>query len=57
MAGGVRRQARMIALQTLYEYDATHHDVATVLQRHAESRRLDARVVAYASELVQGEAV
>jgi transcription antitermination protein NusB len=54
MAGGVRRQARVIALQTLYEYDATHHDVAAVLQRHAESRRLDARVAAYANDLVQG---
>jgi N utilization substance protein B len=54
MAGGVRRQARVIALQTLYEYDATHHDVAAVLQRHTENRRLDARVVDYADELVQG---
>jgi N utilization substance protein B len=54
MAVGVRRQARVIALQTLYEYDATHHDVVAVLQRHAESRRLDARVVDYASELVHG---
>jgi N utilization substance protein B len=54
MAVGVRRQARVIALQTLYEYDAAQHDVVSVLQRHAESRRLDARVVDYASELVHG---
>ena len=54
MAIGIRHQARMIALQTLYEYDATHHDVQDILQRHAENRRLDARVLAYADELVQG---
>ncbi len=54
MAVGVRRQARAIALQTLYEYDVTRHDVAAVMQRHVESRRLDARVAAYAAELVDG---
>src|SRR5215470_14510645 len=54
MALKIRRQARVIALQTLYEYDVTHHDVASVLERHAESRRLDTRVIDYASELVHG---
>ena len=51
---GIRRQARMIALQTLYEYDMTHHDPMEVLQRHAEERHLHPKVVEYANELVLG---
>ncbi len=51
---GIRRQARMVALQTLYEYDITHHTPSEVLQRHAEERNLHPEVVAYANELVQG---
>lgn len=54
MAIGVRRQARMIALQTLYEYDTAGHDVAAVLQRHVEERALTPDVVAYADDLVRG---
>ena len=54
MAIGIRRQARMIALQTLYEWDTTHHDVEAVLRRHAEERRLTPRVAAFARELVNG---
>jgi N utilization substance protein B len=44
----------MIALQTLYEYDTTQHEPAEVLQRHAEERHLQPKVVEYADELVQG---
>ncbi len=51
---GIRRQARMIALQTLYEYDITNHVPTEVLQRHAEERNLHPKVVEYASELVLG---
>ena len=51
---GIRRQARMIALQTLYEYDIAQHLPAEVLQRHAEERHLQPRVVEYAQELVTG---
>lgn len=51
---GIRRQARMIALQTLYEYDITNHAPTEVLQRHAEERNLHSRVGEYASELVLG---
>ena len=51
---GIRRQARMIALQTLYEYDTAHHDLQEVLQRHAEERHLHLKVVEYASELIVG---
>ena len=51
---GIRRQARMIALQTLYEYDTAQHAPGEVLQRHAEERHLQQRVVEYAQELVTG---
>ena len=51
---GIRRQARTIALQTLYEYDIAHHGPSEILQRHAEERRLQPKVVEYASELVLG---
>jgi len=51
---GIRRQARMIALQTLYEYDTVQHTPAEVLQRHAEERHLQPKVVEYANELIIG---
>ena len=51
---GIRRQARMIALQTLYEYDTAQHLPEEVLQRHAEDRHLQPKVVEYARELVLG---
>lgn len=51
---GIRRQARMIALQTLYEYDIANHTPSEVLQRHAEERNLHPKVIEYASELVLG---
>ena len=51
---GIRRQARMIALQTLYEYDTAQHTPLEVLQRHAEERHLQPKVVEYAQELVLG---
>ena len=40
---GIRRQARMIALQTLYEYDTANHAPAEILQRHAEERHVPQR--------------
>ena len=54
MSIGIRRQARMVALQTLYEYDTAHHAPTEVLQRHAEDRHLQPKVAEYASELVMG---
>lgn len=54
MPTGIRRQARTVALQTLYEYDIAHHEVAAVLQRHADDLRLAPRVLGYATELVNG---
>lgn len=51
---GIRRQARMIALQTLYEYDTAQHPPEEVLQRHAEDRHLQPKVTEYANQLVRG---
>jgi len=51
---GARRQARMIALQALYEFDTARHDPFLVIQRHADERRLQPRVVEFARELVTG---
>ncbi len=54
MALSARRQARILALQTLYEYDTAHHEATEVLQRHEEERSLPPRVLDYARELVTG---
>jgi transcription antitermination protein NusB len=53
---GIRRQARIIALQTLYEYDIAHHAISEILQRYADDteRPLHPKVVEYANELVLG---
>ena len=51
---GIRRQARMIALQTLYEHDVAQHALTEVLQRHVEERHLPSPVVEYAEALVLG---
>ena len=54
MPTGPRRRARAVALQTLYEYDTAHHDVESVLERHAEEEALEPRVVEFAGQLVRG---
>jgi transcription antitermination protein NusB len=51
---GTRRQARIVALQTLYESDLAGHDATEVLQRHIEDQRLDEAVATFAGELVEG---
>ena len=51
---GDRRRARLLALQALYEIDATSHDSATVLQRRIEDDAAPAAAAAYATKLVQG---
>lgn len=49
-----RRQARSVAMQTLYEFDTTGHDPEETLARNAEGQRLPAAALAYAEELVRG---
>ncbi|HKP53441.1 MAG TPA: transcription antitermination factor NusB [Chloroflexia bacterium] len=63
MPSASRRQARIVALQTLYEIDSTTHAVAEVLERNLEEptsestgviESLDADGRAFATMLVEG---
>lgn len=51
---GERRQARTVAMQTLYEVDATGHDADETLQRNATIHHLSVEGLAFAEELVHG---
>lgn len=50
----VRRQARIIALQALFEIDMTNHDPATVLSERLAERELPPEGEAFARQLVNG---
>ncbi len=49
-----RRQARVVAFQVLYEVDVAHHAPGEVLERLLAAEPTNARVAAYARELVAG---
>ena len=49
-----RTRARAVALQALYELDATSHDVETVIHRRLEADGTPDTEAAYASHLIQG---
>lgn len=49
-----RRQARILALQTLYEVQLTGHDPMEVLERHLRDEPLPDAVRSFAEELVRG---
>ncbi len=53
-AVGDRRRARMLALQALYELDATTHEAPTVLRRRLEEDAAPPPAAAYARTLVEG---
>jgi N utilization substance protein B len=50
----VRRQARITALQALYEIDCVNHPAGTVLQRHINELTLPAEGQAFLRKIVQG---
>ena len=50
----VRRQARILALQALYEIDSTRHPAGTVLDQRLAEDPLPAEGEAFARELVTG---
>ena len=50
----VRRQARIAALQALFESDSVHHPVGTVLQQRIADLDLPEEAQAFARTLVQG---
>ena len=51
---GVRRKARTIALQVLYEVDSVGHDVETALAHLLAEGKLSEENAAFARELVTG---
>jgi N utilization substance protein B len=50
----VRRQARIAALQALFEIDAVHHGVDVVLARRLEELELDSEAAEFARFVVHG---
>jgi len=54
MATTIRRLARVLALQTLFEADSVAHDALPVLQRHLEDNGLTGEGASYATALVDG---
>jgi len=54
MATSIRRLARVLALQTLFEVDSVPHDPLPVLQRHFDDNGLSGEGAVFATELVQG---
>ncbi len=51
---GIRRKARIAALQTLYEADCSTHAAADILSRYALDREPTAEILSYAQALVSG---
>jgi len=51
---GVRRKARILALQALYEVDATGHETETALSRLLDREQLPEEASAFASKLLNG---
>ena len=51
---GIRRQARIVALQTLYELDCTKHKVEEALARLRASETLAQGALNFSEELVKG---
>lgn len=49
-----RTRARAVAIQALYELDATTHDVATVVRRRLEEDKTPEDAAAYATHLIHG---
>ncbi|MEW5956738.1 MAG: transcription antitermination factor NusB [Chloroflexota bacterium] len=50
----VRRRARSVALQTLYELDFTNHDLHTAFEARLQDRTLPEPAAAFAKSLVRG---
>lgn len=50
----LRRRARIIALQTLFEVDSVHHDPETVFSQRLQERPLPEKGSDFARSLVQG---
>ncbi len=51
---GIRRKARVAALQTLYEADCSRHIAADILSRHGLYKGSSKEIITYAQLLVAG---
>ena len=51
---GIRRKARIVALQTLYELDCTRHKADEILTHLATEKLLPQEAISFSEELVQG---
>ena len=49
-----RHQARIVALQALYEIDCTHHAPATVMEQRLAANQLSKAATAFSRRLVNG---
>jgi N utilization substance protein B len=54
MATTIRRLARVLALQTLFESESVGHESLAVLQRHLDDNGLTGEGAAFATALVEG---
>ncbi len=50
----IRRKARIVALQALYEIDCTGHDLETVLARLKAEQTLTQEAISFSEELIRG---
>jgi len=51
---GIRRKARVLALQALYELDCTKHKADGILARVVARKELPQEAISFSEELVQG---
>jgi N utilization substance protein B len=51
---GIRRKARILALQALYEIDCSAHNPETVISRYVEEKALPDEVLDFVRELTMG---
>jgi N utilization substance protein B len=54
MMTGIRRKARIIALQVLYEIDCSAHDPESVISRYIQEKALPVEVFDFVRELTTG---
>ncbi|MFW6075706.1 MAG: transcription antitermination protein NusB, partial [Chloroflexota bacterium] len=53
-AARLRREARRLAMQVLFEADLTEHDALTIMFRYAADEEIELEAVEYAERLVRG---
>lgn len=51
---GIRRKARVLALQALYEIDCSAHSPESIISRYVEEKALPGEVLDFVSELTMG---